>query len=305
MYTGRHLLQWPGAALTLVIAAVVAVTTWTTGQVAVAQETTGTAQPAQHKGLASKLQLLEKLLQDSPIVKRIEQNGNTEAEASLTAARKSLDWAREQFRAGQFDSAEAAANQGLGAVTKASRLVVDRRHENAADRERYQQLRKRVLSFTEAFQRVVVEKQGQNVAALLDQQKVSDLLLAAEDLVQEGDYTAANRSLKEAADAVELALSRARDKETLLHELKFDTPEDEYKYEKQRNKSYELLVELLEKERGGRGLESVREAVEVNRQRREEADALVHGGDVVAGIKKLEEGTGILARALRRTGLVF
>lgn len=297
------MLQRPGAAL--VIVAVAAAVTVMAEQFAIAQDISDPMQQALNKGLASKLQLLDKILHGSPIVKRIDHGGNSQAEALLAAARASHVQAEEAFHAGQFDAAETAANRGLNSVTMASRMVVDRQHEATVQKERYEQLRKRVLSFTEAFQRVVEEKQGQEISALLDRKQVSVLLLAADSLAQEGKYAAANRRMTEAADAVERALSSARDKETLLHELKFDTPEDEYNYEKQRNKSYELLVDLLEKERGGRGLEDVREAVELNRQRRRDADELVHRGDVVAGIEKLEEGTEILARALRRSGLIF
>lgn len=299
------MLQGPGVTLALVMAAVAATVTVTAGQVVIAQETSAVTQRALFKRLTSKLQLLEKLLQGSSLAKRIERSGNSQAEALLATARKSLVQSEEELYAGQYEAAEAAANQGLNAVTTASRMVVDRRYEEAGDRERYQQLRKRVLSFTEAFQRVVIEKQGQDIAGLLDQKKVGELLLDAEGLVQKGNYAMANQLMTEAADAVEHALSRARDKETLLHELKFDTPVDEYNYEKQRNKSYELLVDILEKERKGKGLEDVRAAIELNRRRRAEADELVDGGDVVAAIRTLEEGTENLARALRRSGLAF
>jgi hypothetical protein len=299
------MLQGPGVTLALVMAAVAATVTVTAGQVVIAQETSAVTQRALFKRLTSKLQLLEKLLQGSSLAKRIERSGNSQAEALLATARKSLVQSEEELYAGQYEAAEAAANQGLNAVTTASRMVVDRRYEEAGDRERYQQLRKRVLSFTEAFQRVVIEKQGQDIDGLLDQKKVGELLLDAEGLVQKGNYAMANQRMTEAADAVEHALSRARDKETLLHELKFDTPVDEYNYEKQRNKSYELLVDILEKERKGKGLEDVRAAIELNRRRRAEADELVDGGDVVAAIRTLEEGTENLARALRRSGLAF
>lgn len=299
------MLQGPGVTLALVMAAVAATVTVTAGQVVIAQETSAVTQRALFKRLTSKLQLLEKLLQGSSLAKRIERSGNSQAEALLATARKSLVQSEEELYAGQYEAAEAAANQGINAVTTASRMVVDRRYEEAGDRERYQQLRKRVLSFTEAFQRVVIEKQGQDIAGLLDQKKVGELLLDAEGLVQKGNYAMANQRMTEAADAVEHALSRARDKETLLHELKFDTPVDEYNYEKQRNKSYELLVDILEKERKGKGLEDVRAAIELNRRRRAEADELVDGGDVVAAIRTLEEGTENLARALRRSGLAF
>ena len=99
----------------------------------------------------------------------------------------------------------------------------------------------------------------------------------------------------------------ARDQETLLHELNFSTPEEEYDYEQQRNMSYRMLVKILESKKADNpeGLEKIRTAVERNTIIREEAESLLKRGEVRAAIIRLEEGTESLARVLRMSGLVF
>ena len=75
----------------------------------------------------------------------------------------------------------------------------------------------------------------------------------AEALAQKGDYLAANKHLFQAANLVEAALTRARDKETLVHQLKFETPEDEYAYELQRNNSNQLLIVVVKRKKPPQG----------------------------------------------------
>ena len=257
--------------------------------------------------LSKKLQLLDSLVHGEGLIKRVSNSDDAEAKQLLSEAQMLCEQAEVKYATGNYKAAEDYARQGLAAISIVSRKVVDTGRATAAGRSRYDQLRKRILDFTEAFQRIVTEKQGESIGTLLDQQAVSRLLLEAEELMQEGDYTIANQRMTEAADIVELALARARHKDTLLHELKFATPEDEYRYEQQRNDSYRMLVNMLEKEKAGNssGLAQMRLAVAENAGIRELADRMVEQGNIEAGIRTLERGTEKLAWVLRMSGLFF
>lgn len=259
------------------------------------------------QALSNKLQLLDRLVHGEGLINRVSNSDDAEAKQLLSEAQALWEQAEIKFEVGNYKAADDYARQGLSTISTVSRKVVDTGREAAAGRARYDQLRKRVLDFTEAFQRVVAEKPGESIGPLLDQQAVSRLLLEAEEQMQEKNFTIANQRMVEAADIVEFALVRARDKDTLLHELKFDSPEDEYRYEQQRNNSYKLLVDMLEKEKTGNssGLAQMREAVKENARICGMADKLVEQGDIEAGIRTLEEGTEKLARVLRMSGLVF
>ena len=268
------------------------------------------AQPqvqARRDALARKLKLLGRLLHDSPAATRIEDSDDQEAQRLLATARDALGEATRRYEDGNLGAAEAQVDDGLMAMTDASRRVADTRRQAQQQRDSYQRLRERVTSFLQAFQRVVAEKQGEPVAALLDEAAVSRETVDAAALAAQGDYAAANQRLKRVAAAIEVALSEARREETLLHELKFDSPEQEYTYEKQRNQAYKLLIELLQAKQSvsETALAHMKSMVLQNEQLRSEADALVRSGDTKAAIAKLEKGTESLARALRASGLVF
>ena len=189
------------------------------------------------RALSAKLDLLDRLVHEEELVKRISGSSDEEAKQLLAEAQNLWEQAELGFEAGNHATAAEYADRGLKAVSIASRRVVDTGRRAVADRARYEMLRKRVLGFTEAFQRVVIEKPGQQIAGLLDHDEVSRLLHEADQQVVVGNYIQAIERAATAAESVEQALAAARKQDTLFHELKFNTLEDEYDYEKQRNKS--------------------------------------------------------------------
>lgn len=260
-----------------------------------------------HRALNSKLKLLGKMVNESTTATRITASGNEQAHELLANAREAWQAATAARDAGDINASEQRVKQGLETISAASRMVEDVGRVQQAQVQRYQQLRKRVLSFSEAFQRAVAEKPGQSVSGFLDLAEVSGLIQEAEALAHKADYVAANQRLAKAADAVELALSQARDKETLVHELKFDSPEDEYAYEIQRNKGYQQLIDLLKHKRADSDtkLLYVQKMVVENERLCEDAESLFEQGDTQAALRQLEKGTDKLEMALRASGMAF
>ena len=104
---------------------------------------------------------------------------------------------------------------------------------------------------------------------------------------------------------LELTLTRLRDRETLVQTLEFATVEDEFRYERNRNRSYEMLVEIVLGERSlsPRARADAVATLAVNRGVREQADGLAAGGDARGALKVLEDSTGHLVTALRAAGV--
>ena len=206
-----------------------------------------------------------------------------------------------------IEQAEERARRGLILMTQASGYVADKTRIKSAQKSRYTQLRARIASFVDAFQRIAKEKQAQDISWLLDMNKIDALLIEAKKLADQEKYREANQHLSHAADNVEIALAQARHKETLLHDLTFETPRAQYDYEKQRNHSYMLLADLIKtkKKIDPHSLERFHAALQENELMRVRADAMVDKGEIDAAIKLLEQGTRNLARTLRASGVVF
>ena len=106
---------------------------------------------------------------------------------------------------------------------------------------------------------------------------------------------------------VDNALSDARHNEVLLHELKFESPEEEYSYEVSRNDSYVILIDLSQKKStiSQAEITYVQNLINENAQLRAQAEELANKGDIEKGIAVLEKGTDKLSRALRISGASF
>ena len=113
--------------------------------------------------------------------------------------------------------------------------------------------------------------------------------------------------MRQAADLVDNALSDARHKDVLLHELTFESLEEEYAYEVNRNESYVKLIDLLQNktEPSQASASYVQKLVEENARLREQADEHAKAGDLEQSIMVLEKGTDKLSRALRVSGASF
>jgi hypothetical protein len=256
--------------------------------------------------VSRKIDLLGRLVQNSAAAARIENSNNDDAKALLKQARLEWENAIIKLEVMNIDQAEISAKEGLIIMTRASSAVADTARLKNEQLARYKQLRERIASFTDAFQRIASEKQ-ETISYLLDMENIEKNMNQAEKLAEENNYTEANKLLAEAADSVELALARARHKETLLHELKFNSLEEEFAYEKQRNHSYMLLADLIKKKKkvDKKRLQEFQSRLEENEKMRKKADEMVRNGDIEGAIKVLETGTQNLARTLRASGVVF
>jgi hypothetical protein len=306
MHVNRKIAVWSGV-VAIVAAGFIRWETLSAGEQDTTLPAANGSVEKNYRALNSKLILLGKLVNESTTATRITASSNEQAHELLANARKAWQEATAARDSGDINASEQHVKQGLATISAASRMVEDVGRVQQAQVQRYQQLRKRVLSFSEAFQRAVAEKPGQSLSGFLDQAEVSGLIQEAEALAHKADYVAANQRLVKAADAVELALSQARDKETLVHELKFDSPEDEYAYEIQRNKGYRQLIDLLKHKRADSDtkLLYVQKMVVENERLCEDAEALFKQGDTQAALKQLEKGTDKLEMALRASGMAF
>ena len=209
--------------------------------------------------------------------------------------------------ANDIKQCEMHLRQGLEAMSAASRMVKDDKRVKVARKQRYQQLHERVTSFADAYDRVVAEKSMAEVGGLLDRSQINASVKKAEALAQKGDYMTANKHLFQAANSVEAALTQARDKETLIHQLKFETPEDEYAYELQRNNSNQLLIVVVKRKEPPQGtnIKYIEKLAAENDALRQEAESLFKQGKVRPAIETLEKGTDKLTFVLRLLGVSF
>ena len=184
MQVKRRIGVWLGAGA-IVAAGFFRWETLSAGEQALALAATDKRSEENYRTIDSKLKLLAKLVNESAAAARISDSGNERALELLAEARTAWQQASRARDSGNLNASEQHVKQGLQAISSASRMVEDVGRANTVQQQRYQQLRKRVLSFSEAFQRAAAEKPGQSVSDYLNLAEVSGLLKEAEGLAHE------------------------------------------------------------------------------------------------------------------------
>ncbi len=249
-----------------------------------------------------KLLLLDSLL-NSGKIKQLQDGGSDDTKKQLAKASQLRDEARALQGAGNHPAAEKAADLALRTVSSASAAAVsapllDPKIQLTQNAELAEQVGAYSASIAESW----INK-GKRRDPRLGQ--LDRMLAEAGKLTATGRHGDTNRLLTEAYRLAVATVSELRAGETVVIDLKFATPADEYEYEQKRNRSHEMLVEMRIQE--GKADGPVRDKVErymaENRQLRTQAEAQAKAGEHGAAIKSLEEATRQLVRALLATGM--
>jgi hypothetical protein len=254
--------------------------------------------------IKQKLLLLDKLF-NSGKIQQLQDGGSDDTKAQLGKASKLRDQARSLQAAGDHPAAEKAVDEALRTVSTASAAAVtDPLLNSKIQLTQNAELAMQVSGYSASIAEVLKRK-GKRQDPRLGQ--LGRMLDEAGKLTAAGRHGETNRLLTEAYRLAVTALSELRAGETVVIELKFETPADEYAYEQSRNRSHEMLVEMTLQD--GKAEEAKRGMMEhymsENRKLRAQAETQAKAGDYPAAIKSLEEATGELVRALRTTGMAI
>lgn len=248
--------------------------------------------------LESKLRLVQLLLAQSPAVQRIPHSDSAPAKAKLAEARKLYERAR-------AEAAPAAAlpllDEALREIVAAARLVPDPQQAAAQERRRNGELRAAILTFQTLQRNAAAE-----TSAPPDGERLDALVARADALSAGGDARGANAALTQAYQIVVSGLNRMLAARTIVYDLKFATPDEEFRHELARNSAYDDLVPiaLAQVQLPQETLALAQNYARQSRGAREAAQRQAGGGDARAAVKTIQDATTHLQRALRIAGVV-
>jgi len=239
--------------------------------------------------------------------KRVLASQNNEARKLVAAAKKKLDEGRKQSLAGALPEALALADQSLKMLSEASRLVPGD-EEIAQQAESYKTMLAEIQDYQKSYSDNIkrMEKNGGAADGVaLDEKELANTLAQAKSLAEKKDYVRANKLLQRAQAEVTGALHKILDSKTIVYDLKFDTPADEYEYELKRFAGYEELIPVaIEAKKPAPGAIKLMESfLSKARSRRDEAIAKAEDGDYPMAIAMLLQATKTVRRALRMVGV--
>ncbi len=251
--------------------------------------------------LESRLAAVGVLIEKSTAAKQIDASGDTRAAAQRQRAREVHRQAQRAFDAGDLQRASVLLPEASMLMFEAVRLAAPEKVMAEKARNDFDSRRESVRSLLAAQRRIAAEKPDMPGAKEASR-TVERLLAEAQALAETDNLAQARARLDEAYLAAKASISSMRTGDTLVRTLKFDSKEDEYHYEVDRNDTHRMLVQLLiENKRGADA--NVGRAVERAAGLRSQADSAAARGAHVEAIKLLEDSTGELVRAIRNAGI--
>lgn len=261
-------------------------------------------QPVDRARLEARLAAVSVLLEKSTAAQQIEASGDPRAIEKRTKAREVHRQAQQALAAGDLERASKLLPDASALMFEAVRLAAPEQVTAEKQRTDFEARLESVRSLLAAQRRIAAEKPNvpgsREAAAAVDR-----LVNEARELSTAGRVAEARVRLDEGYLIAKASIASLRGGDTLVRTLKFESKEEEYRYEIDRNDTHRMLIQMLiDGKRGGATTDAlVRAAVEKATSLRLQADTGAAKGDHAGAIKLLEESTSELVRAIRNAGI--
>lgn len=252
--------------------------------------------------IEQKLRLVESLV-NAPAAQRGAEGRPADAATLASAAKAQLEQARAALAANRLDEAAAVLDGALRSASQASARIAGQGGSLTASAQQasFRSLNEQVATYRAAIDDLARQGgEGKAVSA-----RLADLHAEATRMADAGRLGDANRRLGEAYKFAIESLSRLRAGQTVTLSLKFDTPADEYAYERKRFHSSEILVAMMldEGRADGERRNGVDGSLREGRQLKDLAATQADGGDYRTAVATMERAAGHLNRALQLMGV--
>lgn len=254
-------------------------------------------------GILKRIQMTQSYL-NSKTATRIKESGNEEAMQLLEKAEQLLAKGRQELEQGNLASAKQQVSlsiQTFSAAGSANSGDKDSRKKQIAEAS---SLQSEIDAYLGSF-RTALEEKGPSMSGLLDQQYVESLLSTSRQSQSTGDYQSAISNLTTAKNLIVDALIKIRNNETVVYAVEFQTPADEFRYERERFQEYVSLSDtILEKGGISEGKVKLFELQKkAGNQISQEAEALASQGNFESAITRMEDAVKKMVQGLRLLGI--
>jgi len=251
---------------------------------------------------AEDMYFVDRLLHTSSAAKKILANGNAEAFALYEKALFFYAEATQAQDKGNRRGQAQALSQSKLSLFAALRLLPTRQGYNDKQQVDFESRVSTVKALLAAYKRINDEK-SKIVPSI--ENDVNAELYKAQQAQMDNDYINAIKRADAALAKVKQALFELRNGDTLVRSLSFDSPQQEYRYEIERNDSHKLLVNILlqDKLNDTDTITRVNLTLEQAQAMRLQAERLARQGDYLTAIKTLEQSTQQIVRAIRAAGV--
>jgi hypothetical protein len=248
--------------------------------------------------LEQRLVAVETLIERSSAAKQIEASAVPAALERRERARASHSAAAEALRAGDLARTATLLPEASALMFEAVRLAAPEQVTTAKRGVDFQARLESARSLLGAQRRIAGEKSPPGASETT--RTIERLLQQAESDARAGNMEKAGIALEQGYLLAKAAIGSMRGGDTLVRSLDFGSPEEEYRYELDRNETHRMLLSvLLDPSKTQRATPAIERAAGLRRQ----AEGAAGTRDFAGAIRMLEDSTRELVRAIRAAGV--
>ncbi|MBL4614000.1 MAG: hypothetical protein JKY27_03900 [Magnetovibrio sp.] len=260
--------------------------------------------PVTTKSVQQKMKYFTNLVEKGAAAKLITSSGDAAAKQILEDVRRLVVEASVDVDAGQNVAADDKLNKALNMISSVARKLVGGDAKKKRLTNAFNLRKESVLVFLEAYERISKEKKIGS-KAVANTRQVRAFLDSAEKKIASGNLQKAREELETAYSLITAYTADLRQGDTLVRELRFDTPKDEYLYEIDRNDSLFSVLDmtLKEKKPNPRFLSKINAFKQEAEDVRKTAEIQAGVGEFDKAMKTLSKANKVLIKAVRMGGL--
>ncbi|MBI4827833.1 MAG: hypothetical protein HY804_03345 [Nitrospinae bacterium] len=269
---------------------------------AAAQQAAQAPAPTKER-VEDRLQRIDTFLNISSAAAKIKESDSAKAKAQREQAVAKYEEARAQAANGGYAAASESLTQAWRLMYEAVNLLEESSSTHAKKKQHFAARLESVKALLAAQNRVWKEKHGAQKNAVAT--GAEKLKAEAENLLALDHVDEALAKLKEAYNKTTDSLIEMRQGETKERLLTFSTPEDEYKYEREKNLSLRALVdEMIEQKKPDENaLARIREFVAEGERAGTRAESTAASGKFSEAIEEMGLSTKEYIKAIRAAGV--
>ena len=259
---------------------------------------------ATNESISNRIHNMSKLLNDSSGARQVINSSNSAAKQKRRKALKIFQQASEKLNSGANDDATKLLNQSAKLMFEAIKMSIPKSMTEDKNIINYGQRKESVIALRDAFNRISDENHEKDSKLKVNRQ-LEQLITQADKLLNNGENAKARTEIDKAYHLLKVSIESIRSGQTLVRSLQFESKEEEYLYEIDRNETHSMLISLLvdEKNKTDNAKKKVKKFVEEARLLRQQADAYAAENAFDIAIQLLEQSTKQLVRAIRSAGV--
>ena len=251
------------------------------------------------KQMALRLNSVNTLIEKSTGARRIAATHDPDAMALRDNARVFLHEARAAHERGENDAAKKLLSKASQAIFQAMRKADGGASGVAKEANDFKRRMESVKVLLSAHQRISKEKkQGGETNS-----KIQQTMAQVVKLQEGGKLAEARVKLDEAYIMAKLGIEQMRRGDTLIRSLHFESKEEEYHYEIDRNDTHQMLVSMLLSSKPEGTKMMAAKFIAKAKGIRQEAEQMAAKKKFEQAITALEKSTKELVRAIRSAGV--